>query len=162
MEEKRQLVGLDSAVADILLDAFSRDEKLHLLDSFDNIMENIVDVYEGMAPNEIMAARNLDYQDLFNEVERLLPSYVPLLRASVDDLGDEAYMDEAKTIAVLGVDKLDAQCFPKLLLDDGTRGFAFMQIAAFKAGIKDDNLRLWYLLLQLIMGSSLHEMARQH
>jgi hypothetical protein len=55
----------------------------------------------------------------------------------------------------LGISSLDIIKFPKVRMDDGFLEFSLMQVAAWKAGLSDQNIRLWYLLLMTLIECTL-------
>lgn len=144
-------VSLDDATFQLFSDRFTLQELKQLAEATEEISENIVDVFDGMPVDDVLAAQGMDIQQLFVELEQVLPEYIDMVRASFDKVGDELYV-EINDAAAMSLLHTAGECrFPKLLISDGSRGFAFLQIAAWKAGIRDDNLRFWYRLVNMFV-----------
>ena len=63
----------------------------------------------------------------------------------MDNYGDEMHIEESEAERLFAGLPSDPLFVPKILIGDGTKSFSYLQIAARKAGIKDENLRFWYL-----------------
>lgn len=147
-------IYLDPAMMTLIHTSFSETERALLAESIRDIGANITDVFDDMSNKEMMQARHITYQALFNELAQVIPHYIPLLKTSMLTFGDETFFEKQEVADVLGTEALkNKQFFPKLLIEDGTREYALMQIAAYKAGLPDDNLRLWYFMLYGLMTS---------
>jgi len=162
-----EYVMIDALALDPLILSFAPAAKKTLLYSFIEISENIDDDFHRTAVKDLLDASDVDLQEVFQEIEAVLPHYVPLLLESFREHGDEMYMEEDEVIEYLGKMPEDAGFKPKLIIrDEGQgegRGYALLQVAARKAGVKDDNLRMWYVYLAMFMGSSLpDEITGQH
>jgi hypothetical protein len=155
-------VSIDGGVVQMLLSSFGIEEKKVLAESWHLISESVADIFEDMSYEEIMSTRGGDLkafmQDVFCELEKIIPYYVPMLRSNMDFYGDETYMDMVEVTRELKIDSAELRMgfFPKLHVSDGSRGFALAQTAAYKAGVPDDNLRFWYLVLAMFLESHLY------
>lgn len=145
MDNNPTFISIESKVIDLFSDNFTQAEIIILIESIEDILENITDVFDGMDFGEIIESQKIDLQNMFSQLEKIIPHYVPLLRASFNEFGDEAYLEEDQVKSELKLENMNLNgYFPKLILDDGSIVFALMQVAAWKAGIGDENLRLWY------------------
>lgn len=147
-------LSIDSVIVNFI-DSFSFQQKQILLEAFIEITENIIDEYEGLTPMQILQARNIDFKDVILELALLLPEYAPILQKSMDEWQDEMYMEESELASELGLPFITNEFTPKLLVSDGTHVFALMQVAAFKKGINDGNIRLWYLVMAFLLNDSI-------
>lgn len=138
---------LSSAILDGLLDALSRSEKMQLISSYDEILQNL-----SIGVPEIQ----LDPQQFLDELERIIPYYQPLLRESLDKFSDETYITKQQFADIPGHSD-PSKYKPRLLIEGEETEYAFLQVAAFMAGLPDDNLRLWYRVLWFILMDSLEE-----
>jgi hypothetical protein len=152
-------VVMDSDVLDQLYAAVCPVGIEHAIDEIDDVMENLVDAYQGIPYSDGLRAAGVEIQGLFDELAVVLPVYIDVLAESVRKFGAETYVDEAQTKYLLGVDRLDSQLFAKLQLGNGTRAFTLLQIAGWKAKVGDDHVRLWYPLLQLFLGNAHQDKA---
>lgn len=153
MEElNSSTVGLDAAVADLFHQYFSLDELYQLSESTMDIHQ-----YFDEAP-----LTDSFPQIIFNELERILPAYIEFVRKSFDEFGDETYVGPGGLSLVdVATPSLPDLRFPKLPIDDelGTKVFALMQVAAFKAGLPDEHLRYWYLFTHLIVHAAIEDLS---
>ena len=153
--EKPETVTISVEILDSFICAFSAVEREKLFEIYEDIVSSIEDAYEGIPPEEIIKQPDFDIQAIFKEIEKIIPDYTPLLRKSMDEVGDELHVDEAEANRIFNGMLFESEFRPKIQMDDGTTNFSYMQIAARKAGIKDDNLRFWYVFLGMFIGNSL-------
>jgi hypothetical protein len=156
-------VGIDSEVLDRFGETFTRSELEQIQWSADDIAQNITDLFEEMSPQEALAAAGATWQGVFDELAKVIGEYIPLLRASVTEYGDETYMEAQDVCRCLGLAELDShRHIPKLLMNDGTCSYALLQVAAWKMGMHDTNVRLWYVVLRLFLAQQLASSAQRH
>lgn len=142
------VLKLDDRIFDLFQQRFSVDELRQLAESTMDIQSYLEDDDAGE-----------DLQKIFDELEVILPGYIEMVRKSFDECGDEMYfgVDEFQT---LQLPITDAPRTPKLPINDeeGTMGFAFLQVAAYKAGMTDVHLRSWYLFTHMFLHSIIKEL----
>jgi len=147
-------VSMNTDVYRMLFYSFNLEEKVMLSDGFEKMLGRIVDIYGDMPLLDILTIRKIGLQDVFDEMQKMIPCLVPLLRVSIDQYGSEACLrePELKTLLCDGFNQYGI--FPKITMDDGSRAFSLLQAAAWKVGLTDDNLRLWYKFMILVMGTA--------
>lgn len=155
-------LSIDSDVFDMLSDGLSCSEVEAVIGSIADIEDNIVDVFEGMSALEIIESQKIKLQTIFDQLEVVLPKYTSLLKASVNEFGNESYYDSAKVEAEYGFSMEQKGYFPKLLISDGSRVFTLMQVAACQAGVSDEHLRLWYLFTSMFLQSAFADQQAPH
>ncbi|MFH2134051.1 MAG: hypothetical protein ABII81_02585 [Pseudomonadota bacterium] len=146
-QNNSEFLSIDSVILDGLLDALSRSEKLKLIDSYNDILRNLsggISTFQG------------DSQQFLDELEKLIPYYQPLLRESLDEFSDETYITKQQFADIPG-QRDPSEYEPRLLIEGEETEYAFLQVAAYMAGLPDDNLRLWYGVLHFILIDSLEE-----
>ena len=158
--EKPSTVGISGDIVDSFICSFSKVEREKLIAIYEDIIDCIEDDYAGIPNAEIMARPEFDMQSIFSEIEKILPNYTPLLRKSFDEVGDEMHLDENEVKSIFAGMPVVSSFRPKVLINDGTLNFSYLQIAARQAGINDEHLRFWYLFLGMFVGLSLKE--QQH
>lgn len=156
-------VSIDAAVVDAFEEQFSNAELQTLATSVGNIRANIIDVFNDVPVMDILKTQGMDFQEVFGQLEKIIPGYIVLLRSSVDEFGDETYFDSEQVKAVMDIHDVDQEGYrPKLLLDDGTRVFALLQVAAWKVGLNDDNVGLWYGIVEIFLRHYARERTDTH
>lgn len=155
-------IWIDSDVFDMLSEVLSRSELETAIAGIADIEVNIVDVFDGMSALEILELQKIKLQTIFDQLGVVLPKYIPLLKASIKGFEDETYLDSAEVEAEYGLSMEGDGYFPKLLISDGSRAFALMQVAACQAGVGDEHLRLWYLFTRMLLQSTFVEQQIAH
>jgi hypothetical protein len=109
-----------------------------------DIADNVVDVYQGVSLYDSGAS----VKSMFGLFPLLMPHYLKLLKNSIDRSGSEDTIDYFDLGAVINLDMVDAKrYFPKVRRSDGTMGYALLQVAAMQAGISDDYVSYWHILI---------------
>ncbi len=144
-------LSIDSSVIEMFSDRFTLQELEKLAEATDDIYENIDDIFSDMKYEDALKAAGTTEQEMFDQLGQLIPAYIDMVRESFDRIGDESYMTEEEAAQIGLKQNPDDRRFPKLNIADGTRGFAFLQIAAWQKGISDTNVRWWYIILNLFI-----------
>lgn len=146
-------VGIDSDVMDSLTTQFSKDEIHTLLGTLEEFAESIIEKEKFRPDSERLV-------EAFEEMEKLIPVYAPMLRAVVTAFGSEIAIPNTEMSDTAESVAFSSKYTPKLYLQDGSTSYSMLQIAACKCGLNDANLYAWYRLLQLLFRTHLQDSER--
>lgn len=89
-------------------------------------------------------------ESLKDDLESVLPYYLPLLKDCLDAHGEETYLTADQCAELLAKHNLPPAPAtpPRLALESGHYGYALLQAAAMLASVDDTLVGPWYLRLQ--------------
>lgn len=158
-QRKATCLELDSGIWDLFQQSFTLAELNQLLETVSEIHHGLKEDAESFGLTKSIASLPGQGQIVFDELNALLPEYIRMVRASFDEIGDEDYV-EASELDALNLPASGEARIPKLAIDDDETpwGFAFLQVAAFKAGMRDEHLLLWYAMTHMFVHNIVEEL----